>query len=106
MNYYDKIVNFKQYINNESLKKICNFCITNFGIYIVWVGIHYIAAHLYVYWCVPATLAGIFMSPFIVPASHCYALRWAVYHGGNSINSMWTTIGVWLLAHTLPLKTV
>ena len=67
MNYYDKIVNFKQYINNESLKKICNFCITNFGIYIVWVGIHYIAAHLYVYWCVPATLVGIFMSPFIVP---------------------------------------
>ena len=53
MNYYYYIVNnFKQYINNESLKTIFNFCITNFGIYILWISIHYIAAHLYVYWCV------------------------------------------------------
>jgi hypothetical protein len=105
MDYYDKIVNVKEYIHRDSLKTICNFCITNFGIYMLWVTIHYIAAHLYVYWCVPATIVGIIMSPFLVPAPHCYGLRWAVYHGGNSIIAMWTIIGVWLLARILPLKT-
>jgi len=105
MNSYYNVLNLKQYINNESLKIISNFCISNFGIYMLWIGIHYIAAHLYVYWCVPATLVGIIMSPFLVPAPHCYGLRWAVYHGGNSINAMWTIISVWLLSHLLPLKT-
>lgn len=105
MDYYDKIINFKQYFHWDSFKTICNFCITNFGIYMLWVTMHYIAAHLYVYWCVPATVVGIIMSPFLVPAPHCYGLRWAVYHGGNSIIAMWTIIGVWLLARILPLKT-
>jgi hypothetical protein len=44
------------------------------------------------------------MSPFLVPAPHCYGLRWAIYHGGNNIIAMWSIIGIWLLARILPLK--
>lgn len=104
MNYYEKLENWNQYINKDVLKTIFNFCITNFGIYLLWVVMHYIASHMYVYWCVPATLFGIIMSPFLVPAPHCYGLRWAIYHGGNSIIAMWTMIGIWLLGRILPLK--
>ena len=42
--------------------------------------------------------------PILVPAPHCYGLRWAIYHGGNSIIAMWTMIGIWLLGRILPLK--
>ena len=104
MDYYEKLCNWDQYINKYIVKYIVNFCITNFGIYFLWVIMHYIASHLYVYWCVPATIVGIIMSPFLVPAPHCYGLRWAIYHGGNSIIAMWTIIGVWLLGRILPLK--
>ena len=51
----------------------------------------------YVYWCVPATLTGFIMSAFLVPAPHCYALRWAIYNGGNSIIGMWSLLGAWLI---------
>tara|TARA_B110000879_G_scaffold135967_1_gene177695 strand:- start:662 stop:883 length:222 start_codon:yes stop_codon:yes gene_type:complete len=71
----------------------------------LWIVIHYIAAHLYVYLCVPATIAGFLMSPFLVSAPHCYGLRWAIFHGGNIIVAMWTILGIWLLACILPLKT-
>lgn len=111
MDYYDKLCNCDQYINKDIVKYIKNFCITNLGIYFLWVIMHHIASHLYVYRCVPTTLLGIIMSPFniitspfnIVPA-HCYGLRWAIYHGYNSIIAMWTIIGVWLLGRILPLK--
>ena len=67
------------------------------GIYIIWIFTHYIAAHLYVNWCVPATIAGFIVSPFLIPAPHCQALRWAVYNGGNSVMAMWGALGLWLM---------
>jgi hypothetical protein len=67
------------------------------GIYILWVLTHYVASHLYVSWCVPATFVGFIASPFLIPAPHCQALRWAVYTGGNSIMAMWGAFGLWLL---------
>jgi hypothetical protein len=104
MDYYDKIINWREYINVNTIKTVINFIITNFSIYILWVTLHYISSHLYIYWCVPGTLFGILMSPFLVPAPHCYGLRWAIYHGGNNIIAMWSIIGIWLLARILPLK--
>jgi hypothetical protein len=65
-------------------------------IYIVWIVIHYVASHLYVYFCVPATFIGFLTVPFIVPAPHCQALRWAIYTGGNNIIAMWFLLGAWI----------
>jgi hypothetical protein len=43
------------------------------------------------------------MSPFMAAAPHCQALRWGIYNGGNSIVSMWLTMGVWLVGYITPL---
>jgi len=80
------------------------FVYINFGIYLLWILMHYVASHIYVHWCVPATIMGLIMSPFMVPAPHCYGLRWIIYQGGNSIIVMWSFIGFWLIGKILPIK--
>ena len=71
--------------------------------YIMWIGLHYGASHLYTYVCTPWTLQGFFMSPFVAPGPHCVALRWAVNTGGDTINLMWFALGTTALTH-LTLK--
>jgi hypothetical protein len=66
------------------------------GIYILWVFLHYIASHLYINFCVPKTLYGFILSPFMIPTPHCQGLRWIVYNGANIINNMWIVLGTWL----------
>lgn len=68
------------------------------GIYIIWIFLHYISAHLYVYLCNPLSIIGFITSPFLVPALHCQALRWVIANGAININSMWLTIGTWIIA--------
>ncbi len=104
MDYFDTICDISSYITLDNFKWIFNFVIVKFGLYLLWVSMHYIASHLYVHWCVPATLVGLIMSPFMVPAPHCFGLRWLIYQGGNSIIVMWSIFGVWLLSFILPIK--
>lgn len=100
MFYFDKL----DLITMEKIKTIFQFVILNFGMYLMWISLHYVASHLYIHWCVPATLAGLIMSPFLVPAPHCYGLRWLIYQGGNSIVVMWSFIGGWLLSYFIPIN--
>ena len=74
-----------------------------FGIYVLWVLVHYVAAHIYIRFCTPATFMGFILSPFMAAAPHCQALRWGLYNGGNSIISMWVTIGLWFLGYLKPI---
>lgn len=78
----------------KSAKEIC-------GIYILWILLHYIASHLYIQFCVPLTIRGFLMAPFLTPTPHCQALRWAIYTGANAINSMWAVLGVWMCSKLL-----
>jgi hypothetical protein len=66
------------------------------GIYLLWICIHFIAAHLYVYFCTPKTLIGFLLSPFITTAPHCKAILWTITTGANTINGMWVLLGAWL----------
>ena len=66
------------------------------GIYILWIGLHYFSAHLYVKFCVPNSLVGFIMSPFMIMTPHCQGLRWIVYNAANIINHMWILIGAWI----------
>jgi len=66
------------------------------GIYLLWVLLHYVASHLYINFCVPTTIYGFIMSPFMIPAPHCQGLRWIVYNGSNIITNMWVVLGTWL----------
>jgi hypothetical protein len=75
-----------------------------FGIYVVWIFAHYISAHLYVHLCVPATIVGFVLTPFLVPLPQCQALRWAIYNGGHSIVAMWAIFGVWMMSFFSPIR--
>lgn len=86
----------------ELSERVCNFLydsvvyiINISGIYLLWVLLHYIASHLYINCCVPNTIYGFIMSPFMVPAPHCQGLRWIVYNGSNIITNMWVVLGTW-----------
>lgn len=75
------------------------------SIYILWVSMHYLSSHLYVYFCTPNTLIGYLYSPFIVAAPHCRALRWTMNNGAVSIDNMWFFFGTWLCSKIiLPTK--
>jgi len=67
------------------------------GYYIMWVLLHYVAAHLYPTYCVPFTIAGLLLSPFMSSAPHCIALRWLIIEGSNVILTMWIVFGTYAI---------
>lgn len=67
------------------------------GIYLIWVGMHYSATWLYSYWCTPWGVIGFMITPFLVASPHCYALRWCIIHGAETITAMWVVLGTWLV---------
>jgi hypothetical protein len=66
------------------------------GIYLLWICLHYFSAHLYVKFCVPNTIIGFLMSPFMIATPHCQGLRWIVYNAVGIINNMWILVGAWI----------
>jgi len=74
------------------------------GIYLVWIILHYISCHLYVYFCVPNTIIGFLMSPFMTATPHCLGLRWIIYNAANMINNMWLILGTWVCSTLLIIK--
>jgi hypothetical protein len=71
------------------------------GIYLLWIFLHYLAAHLYVKLCVPNTIFGFILSPFMTATPHCQGLRWIVYNAANMINNMWIVLGAWICSTLL-----
>jgi hypothetical protein len=67
------------------------------AIYITWITLHYASVHLYAKFCTASTIYGFILSPFIVDAPHCSALRWIIFHGASQINLMWTGLGAYLI---------
>lgn len=85
----------------------CNLCSLIYkilGIYLLWICVHYFASHLYVKICVPNTLLGFIMSPFMIPTPHCQGLRWIIYNAANMINNMWIITGSWICSNILIFK--
>jgi len=64
-----------------------------FGIFIGWVTLSYLAPHLYVYFCAPATLMGYLMSPLYGTALHCVGLRWIILNGNTHIETLLVAFG-------------
>ena len=64
--------------------------------YLMWIFMHHVSAHVYIYFCTPNTIYGIITSPFLVAAPHCTAIRWVLYEGGNMITTMWISIGTYI----------
>jgi hypothetical protein len=70
-----------------------------FGIYILWIILHFICSNLYVKYCTPNTIIGFLSSPFITTLPQCQAFRWVIYNGGNSIMNMWLILGIWIMKY-------
>ena len=66
------------------------------SIYLFWIILHYFSAQLYVYYCAPRGFYGFLISPFLVAAPHCRAIRWIIHNGGNMVDNMWLILGTWL----------
>jgi len=81
----------------DKIQNIARIISQYFGIYIIWVIIHYISAHLYTKICAPSGLYGFFLSFILTPSPYCYALRWVIFNGGNCITTMWVILGVWVV---------
>ena len=78
------------------IKPYAMYCYNASGLYLFWICLHYVAANMYTYYCVPTFFQGFFMSPFLVSAPHCRAIRWVVHNGGNTIDNMWVMLATWL----------
>jgi len=74
------------------------------GIYILWIILHFIASHLYTRFCVPNSVVGFFMSPFLTATPHCQGLRWIIYNAANVINNMWLVLGAWICSTLLVIN--
>lgn len=71
------------------------------GIYFMWIFLHYISSHLYVKFCVPNTIIGFLLSPFMTATPHCQGLRWIITNAANMINNMWVVLGAWICSTIL-----
>lgn len=74
------------------------------GIYILWVLLHYISAHLYVYFCVNSTILGLITSSFIVSSQHCVALRWIIVNGAENIKTLMMFGATWVVSQIILTK--
>jgi hypothetical protein len=79
----------------------CKFIIDLVGIYLLWIVLHFAASHAYTTWCVPFTVFGLIISPFVAPSPHCNAFRWIINTGGNNITAMWIILGTWFARKVL-----
>jgi hypothetical protein len=84
--------------------KTFRFVISISGIYLLWICLHYVSSHLYVKLCVPNTLWGFIMSPFMTATPHCVGLRWIVYNAAQMINNMWVFLGTWICSTLLVIN--
>jgi hypothetical protein len=84
--------------------KFFKFIFSVSGIYLLWILLHYFASHLYVKMCVPNTVIGFLMSPFMTATPHCQGLRWIVYNAANMINNMWIICGSFICTTILKIN--
>lgn len=96
---YIEIFKNKNYVivGNELYKFFKNFAF----IYVFWIIVHNVSANLYVYFCAQSSIWGMITSIFTTQAPHCTALRIGMETGVGIINSMWSTLGVWISSRLL-----
>ena len=82
--------------NNRAVRTVKKVGVPLLRTYGLWIGLHYVSAHLYANLCVPYTLQGFLLSPLLVASPHCSALRWTIDQGAVSMNSMWVLAGAWV----------
>ena len=75
---------------------IGTFILSASKFYILWILLHYISSHLYVYFCANLSVYGFVTSVFVTQAPHCVALRYIINTGGTTITMMWIALGTYI----------
>lgn len=86
------------YIREMAEKGMCcaQYIYSASSLYLFWIMLHYFSTQMYVYYCAPRGFYGFLISPFLVAAPHCRAIRWIIHNGGNMVDNMWIILGTWL----------
>jgi hypothetical protein len=71
---------------------LTRFCVGAYGIYALYFTGHFLATHLYVTYCTPLTVMGFLQTAILVPAPHCNLLRGVIYHFGDGISQIWSSL--------------
>ena len=88
-------------LQDDYSRKYIRFAFNVSIIYFIWLSLHYISVYLYGQFCVPLTLYGILLSPLLISSLHCKALRWVLYTGASTIDTMWIVFGTWVSSKLL-----
>jgi len=80
-------------INTKSLLKYISSPV---GMYMVWVTLHYIAAHLYKNHCAPSGFWGFLLSPLMASTPYCTGLVWILQNSAIKFMAIWTIVGSWI----------
>lgn len=75
-------------------------------VYLCWITLHFITAQLYVRYCAHYSFYGFLLSPFLISAPHCVAMRWVFARGGTLIDGMWIILGTWLCSNMINRTTM
>lgn len=94
---FSQVVNTTATHTTPYLKKA--FAVSS--IYLFWVALHFITAQLYVTYCAHPSIYGFLISPFLISAPHCVAMRWVFTKGGTLIDGMWILLGSWLCSKVI-----
>jgi hypothetical protein len=69
-----------------------------FLFYFIWVVLHYLASHIYIYLCVPIGFYGFITSIFTNQLPYCRGLRYMVTVGSEQISDMWILLGTFIIS--------
>lgn len=72
------------------------------NVYLMWIGIHYLSANVYPYFCADLSVTGVITSPFLVMTPHCRALSWLQQTSTAAIQNMWIVLGTWMAGQLVP----
>jgi hypothetical protein len=78
----------KQKSQHHCMRFINRTCL----IYMAWIVLHFGASNLYNYFCVPLTVKGLLLSPFMTSTPQCTAIRWTINQGASQISTMWVIL--------------
>ena len=91
---YDVTVNLLT--NNELYKP--------FFIYLSWMTMHYVAAHIYSEFCINWSITGYLFSPITVTSPLCKGLSWIIYESSNSLSGIFVFVGSTITIYLSKLK--
>lgn len=66
------------------------------GMYIIWIILHYVSAHLYKLHCAPSGIWGFILSPLMASTPYCTGLVWVLQNSVLKFMAIWTIVGSWI----------